>query len=136
MNWQKLKRHKALTIMIGLAFIFLLVFLSWHSKIERQKDYANGAIQEYARMQKVPAAKRRQLQVSWAMKSDGWEAETEIKFTGKPYLLDYWIARPDVKKQKPEILFSVFKKEGEGWGEIIGKKLRHFKYQPLYNYQQ
>lgn len=69
------------------------------------------------------------------MKSNGWEAETKIKFKGQSYLINYWIARPDVREQRPEILYSVFEKEGKDWGEIIDKKLHHFKYQSLYEYQ-
>lgn len=121
-------------IIIVLAAILVIAILGWRVRVNLEKTYATGAIEEYARVQGLPNKKVSDLQSHWDMKSDSWEADTVIHVKGKPYQLEYVINRDDARHAHPNILYAPFAKVGEGWGELTGKSLRRFKYHELYNY--
>ncbi|RVU70495.1 MULTISPECIES: DUF3139 domain-containing protein [Lactobacillus] len=123
-------------ILVIVLVLLFAIFLFWRIRVNNQKAYANGAIQEYARMQGVPDQDVRKLSVSWNMKDNFWEALIDIKIDGKPYQLEYGISTNDVKAKRPEIFYYASKKEGEGWGGLSDSALKKFKYHELYNYRQ
>lgn len=47
--------------------------------------YAQGAIDEYARVQKVPKNTIKKLTVAYDFKSNAWAAFTTVHVDGKPY---------------------------------------------------
>lgn len=127
--------HRLLKIIIIVLVTLLVIGITgWRIRVNIEKSYANGAIEEYARVQGLPNKKIKNLRVGWDMKSDDWVTDTVIHVNGKPYQPEYLINRDDVRNAHPNILYSVYKKQGEGWGEISDKAMKRFKYKELYDY--
>ncbi len=122
------------TIIIVLIALLVIGITGWRIRVNIEKSYANGAINEYARVQGLPNKKIKNLRARWDIKSDDWITHTVIHVDGKPYQLEYLINRDDVRSAHPNILYAVYKKQGEGWGEISDKAMKHFKYKELYDY--
>lgn len=128
-----MKKKKIIQIALIIILVLILMALDvWHQNHEIQKSYAQGAIDQYAKVQKLPRKYMKELKASYNIKSNFWEANVEIYVNGKPYLLEYEINQYDVKQNKPNILYSIYKKQGEGWGELLHEN--KFRYKPLYEY--
>ena len=132
-----MKKNKKFILTCSLVILAAILIATelWLNRVHQHKMYAQGAIDEYARVQKVPKNTIKKLTVAYDFKSNAWAAFTTVHVDGKPYQIEYWIDCNDVKNRRPEILFSVFHKEGEGWEELNDKAERNFKYKPLYDYQ-
>lgn len=129
-------KHKRLwQVLLVALIVVILLFGFWFIRHDQSKAYAQGAIDEYAKVQKLPRKVIKKLSVAYDYKTNGWVALVTIHLHGKPYQLEYWVSRADTQPRRPEVLFSVYHKEGEGWGEINDRLAKKFKYRALYDYQ-
>lgn len=131
------KKHNRNSVLIYLLIFIaiLLVFVGlWLDQAYQHKIYVQGAVDEYARVQKIPKSVRKRLTVSYDYKSSDWIAYTTIHVKDKPYQIEYWISGDDAQNHRPEVDFEVDHKEGEGWGTLSDKAKKKFKYKSLYEY--